>query len=340
MQLKPRDLPAYLKNPAAYKAVLIYGPDEGLVRSRKDAILKTMGVSKDDPFAYNAYDSPQIADEPSLLHEGLSATTLMGDAPVIAIAQATDKITAHVKSALESITQPNPLIITAGDLQKRSSLRSFFEDAKARDVASIPCYRDEGASLAQLVRSFLQARKIEASPQLITLLSEQLGNDRAVTVSELEKLDLYLGERRRLSEDDIEKILANNQHRESSDALLDGLCGNQANFYEKYDALIAAGEQPIALLRLLGRIMQQLLDAKAMQQQDQLSPASAVERLRPFVYFKDKPRYINILSRMDMPHLLSLMCNVQDAELQIKRGALHHELIISQMLMLRRTLPN
>lgn len=332
MHLKPRDLPTYLKNPAAYKAVLIYGPDEGLVRSRKDAILKTMGVSKDDPFAYNAFDNAHIVDDPSRLHEGLSATTLMGDAPVIAVSQATDKLTAHVKSALESISQSNPLIITAGDLQKRSSLRSFFDDMKARDIASIACYRDESASLAQLVRSFLQARNISAAPPLITALSEQLGNDRAVTISELEKLDIYLGTRRTLTEEDIDNILANNQHRVGSDALLAGLCRECALFYEQYDALIAAGEQPIALLRLLGRILQQLLDAKSMQQQDQLSPASAVDRLRPFVYFKDKPRYIKILSHMEMPQLLTLMHMVQDAELHIKRGALHHELIISHMM--------
>ncbi len=333
MQLKPRDIPSFLKNPSAYRAILIYGPDEGLVRSRKSGILKTLGVARDDPFGFNEYDIGQIADEPSLLYEGLSAMSLTGDAPCIAITSAGDKLTAHVKDALKEITQSNMLIITGGDLPKRSTLRSYFENAKAKDIAAIPCYRDEGASLAQVVRSFLQAKQIQTSQPVISSLCSLLGNDRAVTLSELEKLDLYLGKQRNLSEDDVLAVLNDNQHRLGSDAAMAFFTGNMSGFFTLTENAFLAGENAIAMVRIVLRIARQLLEAKTMQQQSSLSPASAIDGLRPFVFFRDKPHYIKALSRYSLDELMVLIDQLGALETACKRGVLPPELLFTHQLV-------
>lgn len=332
MQLKPRDIPAFLKNPSAYRAIFIYGPDEGLVRSRKQAVLKTLGISHDDPFAFNEYDNGQIADEPSLLYEGLSAMSLTGDAPCIAITQATDKLTSHIKEALTDITQNNMLIVTGGDLAKRSTLRSYFENSKAKDIVAIPCYRDEGASLAQVVRSFLQAKQIQATQPVIQLLCALLGNDRAVTLSELEKLDLYLGASRQLDEDTVLAVLADNQHRIASDAAMAFFTGNHGQFYKLMDHAFLAGENAVAMCRVLLRITRQLLEAKEMQENGGLSAASAIDGLRPFVFFRDKPYYVKALQRFSMQDLLRVMRQLQRLELGCKRGVMKPELLLVQGL--------
>jgi DNA polymerase III subunit delta len=332
MKLAPSDLNAYLRNPAAYQATLIFGPDEGLVRTHRDALLKSLGVSKDDAFAYIAYDNQQLVDNPSLLYEALGATTLMGDAPVIAITQPSDKIAETIIVALREVSQPNRLIITAGDLPKTSLLRNAFEDAKARQYAAIVCYRDDVKDLKQVVRSFLQERSIRAEQPTIEVLCSHFGNDRAVTLSELNKLDLYLGTNRHLSEDDVLEVLGSNQHLMVSDALLDGLCGHHAEFFLHYDRLIAAGEQPIAILRTMLGIVQKLLEAKHMQQAEKLSALAAIKKLRPPIYFKDEPRYIKALNRYSSAGLVQLTQRIQYAELSIKHSALHSNLILPDMM--------
>ena len=331
VQLKPRELGGFLAKPDRYDAVLLYGPDEGLVRSRRNAILDKLGIKRDDPFAYNEYEQSQILDNPSQLHEALSAISLMGEAPCISVSYATDKLTSHIADTVGQIPH-NQLIITAGDLPKRSSLRALFDNAKATAIASIACYRDEGRGLEQIIDQFLRTRHITADHAARQALTSYLGNDRAVTMNELEKIDLYLGEDRRLTEDSVTRLLADNSHRLTSDALLFFFTCDLAPFFTLSDNALRSGDTPISMIRTALRILRQLLQAKQLQDTGKSAP-QAIDALRPFVFFRDKPSYSKALQRLSMQDLLGLHHQLERLELKAKSGTYPLELTVLHGLL-------
>ena len=68
MKISPRDAEAFLKSPdPAARAVLVYGPDAGLVRERVEALIKGAAGDLADPF--------RVAD--------FAAKELIGDAAVV-----------------------------------------------------------------------------------------------------------------------------------------------------------------------------------------------------------------------------------------------------------------
>jgi DNA polymerase-3 subunit delta len=330
MKIAPKDVSALLKNPARYRAVLIYGVDEGQVRERRDQIVQAVASAPEDPFSTVKLESPNVIAEPNQLFESLSAMSLMGEPPVTIIREATDKLTPIITSALEDPACSNFLILTAGELKTSSSLRKLFE--KEKNTACLACYADEGRNLHQTVRSFFQEHKIHASPDVIQLLCDHLGNDRAVTRKELEKIDLYLGEERSLTMDHLHQLLGENKTLTTDDLAQALLNGDTAHTVRCIELLMQEGQHAVALLRSTIRYTERLLTAK-QHMQEGMSADQALSQLRPPVFFKQKPamqKQLQIRSLVQLEKLLALLVT---AEKQAK-GTLDGELLCRQLFTL------
>ena len=65
MKLSYRDIPAQVKKLSPqYKAVLVFGPDEGLVRERATLIAKQVVEDLQDPFLVANLDPDHLKSEP------------------------------------------------------------------------------------------------------------------------------------------------------------------------------------------------------------------------------------------------------------------------------------
>lgn len=320
MKVAPRDTGRFLQSPPPHcRAILIYGPDSGQVRQSSDRLLEALGVNKDDPFCFSELDGERIKDEPGALYDALQSMSLTGDTQAVLLRDVGDSLSTILKDALSDTGNMNTLILQGGDLPKRSSLRALMEDSKRKDLAAIACYRDEGRNLAQVIRGFLQERRIQASPPVIESLQSLLGNDRAVTLAELEKIDLYLGESRTLTEENVLALLGDNRHLLLSDAALAWLAGDQETFLRLSDSLYTAGESPVALLRLLSNGIQRLLSLHQYIAEGK-TPDQAMAAVKPPVFFRDKPLYQRALKRRSPTQLMTLLGEVQQLEADCKRS--------------------
>ena len=102
MKLTYRDVDAQVKKLSShYLAVLVYGPDEGLVRERSIKIAKQVVEDLQDPFLVANIDADKLKSEPGLLSDEVAAISMMGGRRVIRIEGANEKVTAAA-SALAS----------------------------------------------------------------------------------------------------------------------------------------------------------------------------------------------------------------------------------------------
>ena len=167
--------------------LLLYGPDAGLVRERADrAVLSLIGAA-DDPFRVATLAAGDVIKDQARLTDEMAAQSLTGGRRAIRVRPAGDSLTGALKPILERpAADGNLLVLEAGELAPKSSLRRLCEGAKA--AAAIACYPPEPEAVAGLVRSMLSEAGVTLSGDAEAFLAASLAPDRALVRREAEKL--------------------------------------------------------------------------------------------------------------------------------------------------------
>jgi DNA polymerase-3 subunit delta len=317
MKLAYKEVDGYLENPQKYQSCLFFGPDNGLVRERAKHVMSKLVYDANDPFATTSLDNDKIIENPSLVYEAASSLSLLGGAPVVFIRDASDKLTSILQEVHKTTECKNSIVCIAGELNTNSSLRLFFE--RSKQTVAIGCYKDDNQSLPKYIAEKLKANGISYDYNLLTFLSSKLGNDRAVSASEIEKLITYLGEKKELKLSDLEKIINLNDDKNLESlcvAVADGKFNQSNQFIER---LLQEGTEPIVIFRSLQRYFQRLLIVHGHIQQG-LSSDIAMKKLSPPVFFKLEKTFKQHLSTISFSQLLVIQARIFEAERDIKTG--------------------
>lgn len=193
MKLNRNDITAQVRqlNPA-YRAVLIYGRDEGLVRERADKIAKQIVEDLRDAFQVASIEPDRLKAEPYLLADEAAAISMMGGRRVIRVDGAGENVTEAAKSFLANPVGDGLVIITAGGIRATSALVKLFNSAK--NAAAIACYEDNQGDLQNLIFEVMGKYNLNMEPDVTAYLQNNLGSDRLISRGELEKLALYMGQ--------------------------------------------------------------------------------------------------------------------------------------------------
>ena len=184
-------------------AVLIYGPDAGLVRERLNALTKAVAGAVDDPFRVVEFPADVLRDDPARLGDEAAALSFTGGRRVVRIRDASDTVAEVLGGFVDAPIGEALILVSADDLGPRSKLRAAFE--KADRAAALPCYADDERSLEGVIRETLKAGGLSITPDALSWLTDRLGGDRELSRRELEKLVLYISSAatKTVSEEDV-----------------------------------------------------------------------------------------------------------------------------------------
>lgn len=192
MKLTYKQIEPFVANPDKNaRVIVIYGPDQGLVRERSKTIGHTIIQDLQDPFNSVIFTPDKISDDPALFFDEAQAQSLMGGNRLITIREGADSLTSHIKSYLESPSLDTLVIVEAGDLGPRSSLRKLAESAK--NAAALPCYIDDENNLARIINDMCRHAGYAIDREALQIFSGALVGDRTIARNEIEKLLLYKG---------------------------------------------------------------------------------------------------------------------------------------------------
>src|SRR5262249_15635935 len=142
MKLAARDLARFLRSPEqGANAVLLYGPDQGLVRERAGEIVARVAGDPKDPFRVAELTAAQLKEDPVRLSDEAAALSLTGGRRVLRLREASDSLAGPLAELLEDSEPAAFLVVEAGELATRSSLRTLFE--RLPKAAAIACYLDD-----------------------------------------------------------------------------------------------------------------------------------------------------------------------------------------------------
>lgn len=289
MKLERRQIDEFLKNPGEKTAaVLVFGPDEGLVRERVNALVKAAAGSGDDPFRVVELEAEAIRGDPARLMDEAGAISMLGGRRAVRINGVGDGMAKTVEDFLDSHRDSrNTLVIfEAGELPARAALRKLFEGAP--HAAAIACYHDSGGDLKAVIQAQLSAAGKGASQAALAYLEQSLGGDRGATRSEIEKLILYVGEQRQIELEDAIASVGHSAGVEQDD-LNHAIAEGDAKAIERQLDLNLAETAPIMILRGLARHFLKLHGAVGRLESG-ASMQDAMMTLNSPMFWRDRPR--------------------------------------------------
>lgn len=292
MKIQPARAEAFIARPEpAVRAVLLYGPDAGLVRERLNALTRAVAGSVDDPFRVSECGVDALQSDPARLRDEAAALALTGGRRVVRVRDAGDGSAALFAAWFEDAVGESLVIATAGDLGSRSKLRAAFEEAE--NAAAIACYGDDDEAIGRLARDALKAANLSIGGEALECLVDHLGGDRELSRREIEKLIVYMGagaSGRTVSERDVLACVGDTAAYDLDGLIFAMADGDQAAVQRSFGRLTAEGTSPIGILTAAARHLVRLHEVRG-KLADGRSLEAAMMGLRPPVFFKVKARF-------------------------------------------------
>ncbi len=331
MKLSGNRTESFLKAPdAAARVILVYGPDAGLVKERIARLTKGVCPDVDDPFRIADLTTAGLKDDPARLSDEAAAIAMTGGRRVGRLHDAADGITQILHGFLDNPTGDALVLLEAGELSPRSTLRKLVEAAS--NAVALPCYADEGGSLEAVIHESLRAQGLTAEPDAVAWLAEHLGGDRLLTRSELEKLALYMGGSGRVRLEDAAACIGDTAALSLDDLTTACAEGDHAAAQHSLERLYREGTSPIAVLRSLQRHFLRLhLAAGAMSHGK--TPDQALAVLRPPPHFRLAEHLRSQLIRWPAERLSLALDLLLNAEIDCKSTGMPAEEICSRTIM-------
>ena len=179
------------------KLILFYGKNDQI---KKEAIENLTNSKKQ----IVNYEQNEILDNEDYFVESISSKSLFEEEKVIIIKRATDKIINLLEKIRVINLEDILIIIVAENLEKKSKLRSIFE--KDKELISVAFYPYTTQTLSNVALNFLKEKKIVISQENLNLIINRSQGDRKILLDELEKIENYCKNGKKLTRDYLLKL--------------------------------------------------------------------------------------------------------------------------------------
>lgn len=331
--IKANAVERFIKRPDPdITAILVYGPDRGLVSERARALLGHFATAPDDPFTVSILDEADIAKSADGLIEELNAIAFGAERRTVFVRSGSGAAPSTLAAALAA-PREGILLVEAGDLKPSSAARKAFE--AAGDAATLPCFADTPGTLGELIDTSLAQMRQTITPEARQNLLGRLGADRLASRAEIEKLMAYAGEGARITAADVDEATADAGEL-SLDALVDAVFEGSLKPAElAFERCLQAAMAPARILAAAIRHALRLHES-LVAGEGGASPERAIASLRPPVYFRRKDSHLRQMRRWSESTVRRALELLAEAEIDGRVG--HMPTASASRVLLRLTL--
>lgn len=333
MQLKGRDIPAFLRRPDPKAAgLLICGEDAMRVaRARADVSRAITGPAGEAEMRLTRIAAAELRKDPARLSDALRATGFFPGPRAVVLEDATDGLAEVVGAVLADWQAGDAqLVVTAGNLTPRSALRKLFESH--RSAVAITLY-DEPPGPEEIAALLAAAGLTRLSPEARAALADLARSlDPGDFRQTVEKLGLYKhGDAAEVTAAEVD-LCAPASHEAALDSLCDAVMDrDEARIADLSRRLYAQGTGPVAVVIALGRQVRQLHQMAT----DAGGAATAAQRMRIAGGFRRRDAMIRQASAWRAEGLGRVLGEVVNTDLQLRSADTAPDRALVERLMLR-----
>ena len=303
---------------------LLYGKNEGLKADCINQILE-----KNNGKVFN-YEEKQIKDEIESFYENILSNSLFESEKIIIINRASDKIFETIQDLINRNITNIIIIINAGILETRSKLRSLFE--KKDDLVCIPTYPDNNDTLSKLAVIFFRNENISISQENINLIIEKCNGDRNNLNNELNKIRNYAKDKKKLSSQEILKLINLSENYEISELIDNCLALNKNKITKILNENNYNNEDCIIILRTFITKAKKILKL-AIKLEENKDINKTINSAKPPIFWKDKEIVKVQLNKWKTKKIKELIKNINNVELEIKKNYNNSILIVTNFIL-------
>ena len=330
MKLNKKQVAAFLRAPEpSYRLVLCFGSDQGLAHERTQNLLKSAVENPSDPFRVCHLTGAEIKKDPARLFDEVSSQSLVGGDRVVLIKLGGEDISKYVAQCLEDVNS-TIIIIEAGPLPPKSPLRRLAEQNK--NALAIAGYLDDARGLSELIDSVVSENGKTIDQEARNYLINNIGSDRLVSRSELDKLVTYMGLDLRIKLKDVQVIVGDNGAFSLDKIIYPVANGNYLEAEVNLERAYKEGQTPITIIRATIRHFQKLHLALSYVENGQ-TPVEALRVVKPPIMYLFTDQFVQQLGRWSSPKIDRALVLLTNAEIKCKTTGFPVKLICGRALM-------
>ena len=311
---------------------LFYGENEGY----KNEIIKKK-FEKNYLNQIYRYDEKEIIDKKNDFFYSILSKSFFDNKKLIIISRVTDKIRDIIEEIISTNITDVTIILSANILEKKSKIRSFFE--KEKNTICIPFYSDTDETMSNLSLNFFKKKRISISQETINLIVERCRGNRENLYNELEKIENYSRNRKRVNYDEILKITNLAENYNVSELTDNCLAKNTKKTSHILNENNFSTNDCILIVRTL------LIKAKRiLKLQEEINSNSnidqVVQKFRPPIFWKDKEIVKTQIKNWPLKKIQNIIIKINEVELLIKKNSSNSLNILSDFIIAQASKSN
>ena len=310
---------------------LFYGNNEGL---KKEEIVKLHSKSKKKIFKF---EEKKILENEEDFFNDIYSGSLFENEKFIIINHATEKILKIIESLLEKKIMDVCILINAGQLDKKSKLRSTFE--KNKELTAVAFYPDNNETLSKLTQKFIKEKKINLSQMNINFIVNKCNGNREFLNNELKKIELFSKSKKNISLDDLIKLINLSEDFNISELVDYCLAKNQKKTFNIINENNFSNDDSIIITRTFLNKLKRILTLSENYQLNK-NIDKTINEARPPIFWKDKEIVKKQIKNWSTESLESLIVQINKIEIQIKRNSNNALNLILDFIIEKSSLPN
>ncbi len=328
--LKYSDLISSLKQRKVLPLYLFYGEEEFLIQEALDRIIAVTVDPGARDFNFNVFycrDTPA-----SEVVAAAQALPFLSEKRLV-IAKDIDAFkTADLDTLVQYLNDPSPsscLVMVSN--QGRYDKKAVVAGVEAHGAA-VRFYPLLDRELTGWIEAWCRARELSIQRDAAQYLCQILGNDLRKIANELQKVEIFIKERKSITYNDVKSVAGD--FRDYTPFDLAAALGqkNREKALLILSRLLQEGEAPVGLLGSVAWNFRRLLQAKTMEAAG-AAPDEVMKKLRPPVIFHQTGLFRDQMKRYSMDELQRTFTVLLSADRDLKSGGLNGRLVLERMIL-------
>jgi DNA polymerase-3 subunit delta len=304
---------------------LFYGPNIGLIEDTIKNIFQPI-------FSKNIinYDEVDILNNKEEFKEQIFNKSFFDDDKFIIINRASDKIFEIIKEIINTEIEDIKIIIKAGNLEKKSKIRNFFENEEKTIITAF--YEDNFQSLSLIVQNFFKEKDIKISNEIISLIIERSKGNRINLNNELEKIFLFSKKNNIINFDNIFKLTNLFENYDFAELIDNCLLKNRKKTINILNENNPSSEDNILILRSFLFKLKRLKKLKSKMDNTK-NIDQIINTFKPPIFWKEKEVVKQQLKQRTLSDIKFLIKKVINLELLIKKNSQTSSQILNNFIL-------
>ena len=306
------------------KICLFYGKNEG----KKDIILNELKKIYNNNFQI-FYEKDLIQNFENFYNQ-IYSKSFFEKEKLLIVRNVTDKLLPNIQNIIERGVQDVLIILLSDILEKRSKLRSLFE--KDINLISLAFYPDDNQTLVAYVSKFFRERNISVSYETINYLVNKTNGERKFLTNELEKIEIFLKNKKNISNSEIDKLINVNENTDLSNMVDNCLAKNKSKIIFLMNENNLNSDDLIMIIRIfLSKTKKLLLLVENFSLNNNID--RTISEAKPPIFWKDKEIVKKQIKSWNIKQLEKLIIEINEIEYLVKTNSQNSKLILSDFII-------